>query len=226
MGATLIYGLCDPRSGEVRYVGKADYPKRRLGGHITCAKRANSSTYNTYAGNWIRSLLAIDLKPMRVALEWVFVEEWEEREQWWIDFLTNIGCRLVNTTDGGMGGPSRIGKKWSPEHRIKMMAAIARRKSPKRGPYSAEVRQAISEGLKRNGVKPPPHAYEKALQTNRGKPAWNRGKKMSSETRQKLSAMRIGNTFTLGHKNSPEVCERKRQAQLRRYARERESRQG
>jgi hypothetical protein len=226
MNCTFIYGLSDPRTGEIRYVGKADDPKRRLDNHLSCALRIKSPSH-TYSANWIRLLSRESLKPTMVILEWVPAVEWEHWEQWWIDFFSGCGCRLVNTCEGGLGGNGvqHKGKKRSPETCQRISAARKGRTFGPRGPFSEEAREAIRQGLLRAGVKPPPIAYEKALATNRGKPAWNRGKKMSEETCRKLSAMRMGNKFTLGHKDSQEVRERKTQAQLRRWARWRESRQ-
>ena len=41
MNCTFIYGLSDPRTNQIRYIGKADDPKRRFQAHVspeTCAK--------------------------------------------------------------------------------------------------------------------------------------------------------------------------------------------
>jgi len=219
MNCTFIYGLSDPRTGEIRYLGKADDPKRRFDHHVSAAMRPNSPSYHIYSANWIRSLAAVKLKPNLVILEWVPEEEWGHWEQWWLDFFTGIGCRLVNTAEGGRGGVGYLnkGKKRSPEICARISTARKGKKFGPRGPFSEEAREAIRQGLLRAGVKPPPHAYEKALAVNKGRIAWNRGKKMSPETCAKLSAMRIGNQNTLGRKAPPETLERQRQAQIRRW---------
>ena len=38
-GWTFIYALCDPRTGRVRYVGKADRPHARLREHLALSGR-------------------------------------------------------------------------------------------------------------------------------------------------------------------------------------------
>ena len=58
----IIYGLCDPDTGELRYVGQTiQDPQKRLSQHLTAAKRGRKryrSDYpvTTLVGTWIRSL--------------------------------------------------------------------------------------------------------------------------------------------------------------------------
>lgn len=49
-GPVAIYGLCDPRTGELRYVGKADDPQVRLVTHLT---QASTQAVKTRKGRWI-----------------------------------------------------------------------------------------------------------------------------------------------------------------------------
>lgn len=224
---TFIYGLCDPTTGQIRYVGKADDPNRRCGFHISSARNPKSSSYKTYTARWIRDLDSKGMKPYYVVLEWVPVSEWEHWEKWWIDFFFGIGCRLVNTGEAGLGAARNWnkGKPKTADQRKKMSEARKGKSYGPRGPFSPEAREAIRQGLLRAGVKPPPLAYENARKSVAGKPAWNRGKKMSEETCRKLSAMRMGNTFTLGYKQTEETKARMSAAQLRRRERERGPRQ-
>jgi hypothetical protein len=52
---------------------------------------------------WIRSL---GLAPELIELE-TLQEGWVEAEQFWIEYLIALGCRLTNGTRGGEGAPGR-----------------------------------------------------------------------------------------------------------------------
>lgn len=217
---TFIYALCDPDKETCRYVGKADDPQRRYRNHLRLSLRVESTEYATHVGRWIRKLRLAGKRPMLRILEWVFQSKWKEYEQWWIRFFNLCRCPMTNVSTGGFdgGGRVRLGVRNSTEHRNKISLSRRGRSFGPRGPFSEEARNKIREGLKRAGVKPPPHAYEKALLANKGRIAWNRGKEMSPETCAKLSAMRIGNPSRTGMKDRPETLERKRQAQVRRWS--------
>lgn len=115
---TYIYILRDP-SGGVRYVGKADDPKRRLREHLS----PKSREANPYKARWLAQLQAADLLPELEVVEEVGIENWEERERWWIAHYRSLGARLVNCTDGGDGV---VGYKAPPEL-LERMAAFNRR---------------------------------------------------------------------------------------------------
>lgn len=60
-----VYGLIDPRSGELRYIGKTQNLARRLRQHLqTSELRAN-----TYKVHWLRELLTEGLRPTVMILE-------------------------------------------------------------------------------------------------------------------------------------------------------------
>ena len=94
---TFIYGLVCPTSGEIRYVGKADNPNRRLVYHISAAKR---QTEDNYKARWLRKLLHQELRPELTILEECPTADWPEREIYWISQFEN----LTNTAEGGKGG--------------------------------------------------------------------------------------------------------------------------
>lgn len=111
-GGTLqnfIYVLKCPSSGEIRYVGKTDNPKRRLNRHIRDSARGSSD----YRSRWIRTLLASGSKPiMEIVRTLEPHEDWQEAEIAEIKIHRERGCRLTNCTDGGDGAalidPERI----------------------------------------------------------------------------------------------------------------------
>lgn len=92
-----IYGLVDPVSKQIRYIGKSIRPKGRYTDHLN----DKSKTHKT---NWIQSLLKKGLKPELVILEQLNDDEnWQEYEKQWIKKGKENGWNLVNSTDGGDG---------------------------------------------------------------------------------------------------------------------------
>jgi len=99
--ATYIYALTDPKTEEVRYIGKTlrDLPERYTE-HIGAAEQGARG----YKYDWIRNLLSKGLEPGLSVLEIVFTpNDWQEREKWWIAFARGLGYRLTNVCDGGEG---------------------------------------------------------------------------------------------------------------------------
>jgi len=177
-----IYGLIDPRSGVLRYVGKTvSGIKIRLKQHIHTAKGGGV----THRDRWIRSLLNENLKPSSVILEAVGEgADWETAERFWISFYRGmIGGLLTNISDGGDGvhGVPRT-EQW----RERMSAAM---RGKKRKPISEAHRAALSAF--NTGRKLPPASEEKKAKLR----AANLGKKNgppSAETRAKISAATKG----------------------------------
>jgi len=95
-GKVFIYGLVDPRNGEIRYIGKTDNPPERLRGHQKDKKI-------TKKRSWIVSLRRKGLKPVLVILQKVSKEKWREAERFQISFFRQRGFDLTNSTDGGDG---------------------------------------------------------------------------------------------------------------------------
>lgn len=123
---TYIYGLVDPRSGMVRYVGKSDAPQERFRRHLKDAG-------DTHKSRWMRSIGA---PPVLRILAVVRFEEWQMHERAWIARMRAAGCSLTNSTDGGRGPlhPSpetrqrmrsaKVGRRLSEQHRAKVSAAL------------------------------------------------------------------------------------------------------
>ena len=97
---TYIYALVDPITTEIRYVGKADQPQRRLR-----YKHLSKSELNvdTPKSRWIKGLLANKKFPKLKILEKVRKEIWQDREVYWIAYYKGKGADLTNSTDGGEG---------------------------------------------------------------------------------------------------------------------------
>lgn len=127
----LIYGLVDPRTLLVRYVGKSSSGMRRPRAHKYRLK-------GTHRAHWVRSLLGLGLMYEIVILESVeSAELLNESECWWIAY-GHLSCwPLTNHTEGGEG---TTGYRASAETRAKLSALHKGRiKSPETRALLAEV---------------------------------------------------------------------------------------
>lgn len=89
--SAFIYGLYDPRTNELRYIGKANHPQRRLAGHLRECRRRRTPVYD-----WMRSL---DATPIMLVIE--HAADWREAEGRLIAAERAKGTRLLNLADGG-----------------------------------------------------------------------------------------------------------------------------
>lgn len=99
MKKTYIYILRCPETGNVRYVGKSNNPKKRYHEHL----RYEDRTASTHKKNWIKKLLDSGLAPKLEIIDKVDNNEWKFWEKYYIKYYKNKGCNLVNCTEGGDG---------------------------------------------------------------------------------------------------------------------------
>lgn len=98
MRKSAIYGLVDPRDGQLRYVGKTTRKlSRRLIEHL------GKSTKKTHKSNWLAALAKLGLKPTLVEIQVVDIEVENQAETHWIAYFKSLGFRLTNGTVGGDG---------------------------------------------------------------------------------------------------------------------------
>jgi hypothetical protein len=126
-----VYYLVDPRTHAPRYVGFSEHPERRFDGHVKFLRGS------THKATWIRSLLDVGLLPI-LSIKCIVYSKLEacRIETALIASLKSRGFDLTNATPGGEGGATMTGrkgpahgaygKKWSPESRIRHMAAFDR----------------------------------------------------------------------------------------------------
>jgi group I intron endonuclease len=197
----LIYGLVDPRTSELRYVGKSCQGIYRAQSHtIPSILKKHSG----WCGNWLRQLVTEGFYPEILTFEELpNAEETALAEQFFISYFRSLGCRLTNLTDGGEGTPgyrhtektrakqsqiaknnprlqehvrqlslAKIGTKHTPETLIKMAAASSGRV------HSPETRAKISSSNK--GKRPSALASQKLAEWNATRPP------MSEEAKQRL----------------------------------------
>jgi len=98
MEMTNIYTLTDPRTNEVRYVGKANNLTQRYRAHLNRARK-----HQTHKKNWLKQLKKEGLKPIIEIIDVVPVDDWRYWERYWITQMRQWGFNLVNHTDGGDG---------------------------------------------------------------------------------------------------------------------------
>lgn len=170
----LVYGLTDPRTSEVRYIGKSSSGMRRPRAH---GRPSSLGSDRTRKANWIRGLRSLGLDyGIRV------LEEVAERdllcsvECFWIAQARGLGWRLTNLTDGGDG---MMGHSWTPESRAKLSRSVRGRKLTEE--HIAKVRLANTGRRHSDATK------EKLR-------AANIGRTLSAETRAKMSLARTGKT--------------------------------
>jgi len=124
-----IYGLADPITKDIRYIGKSERVKERYANHMN----DNSKTHKV---NWIKSLKSKGQKPFLIILEELSdTDNWQEKEIFWIKTAKDKNWNLVNSTNGGDGvvnisGEGRLrmlatwkGRKHKPETLIKLSNA-------------------------------------------------------------------------------------------------------
>lgn len=130
--AVQIYGLIDPLTNELRYVGKTHSSlRRRFDSHLSNARKGVRQP----SACWIRSLLKKERRPEIFVIEECAESDWEEAEQFWIAYFRSLGARLLNLSIGG--GAGALGYRATPETSLRMSIAAFGR------PVSAETRAKI-----------------------------------------------------------------------------------
>lgn len=191
MKTTFLYTLNDPRTGEIRYLGKSDNPFQRFKKHL-CDRRASHKVH------WIQSLRALGLSPTMDLLDEIPDSQWQFWEKEYVRVFRAIGIRLTNGTDGGEG-PSglvhsaetkeklskiRLGKKLSTGHRQKISIILRGNQRGLGYRHTPEARQKMSESRRGNqyalGMRHTPETRQKISRATRGRT-------LSPEHRQKLS---------------------------------------
>lgn len=98
-----IYGLVDPITNQLRYVGKT---KMKLDARIRKHLNKANLRARTLKINWIKSLLKQNLKPNIVIIQQFNEPDiLNQAEIHWIKYFKDMGCQLTNHTKGGDGGP-------------------------------------------------------------------------------------------------------------------------
>lgn len=97
MEKVYIYGLVDPRTGEIRYVGKTNNLKLRYNGHNKTKWIRDKKT------SWVVGLKQLGLNFKMIVLEETDTDGWSSAERWWVEHLRSNGYNLTNLNNGGYG---------------------------------------------------------------------------------------------------------------------------
>lgn len=177
--AFIIYGLCDPRTGELRYIGKTARGQQRYYEHLSVMRKKSGP--KSHLRYWLRSLHRRGDRP-----DFFVIEDATDgnalsiAEIELISYFKAVGCNLVNNT---LGGDGASGHKHS--------AATRKRISEvqKGVPKSSEQRELISKTLTGRTLSA---AHRAAL----SKAGMGRiSGPMTAEQKMKISRMRGGRPF-------------------------------
>lgn len=166
-----IYGLADPLSGNIRYVGKSYDPNSRYRMHL---KIKEPKTHKEF---WIVSLKKLGLLPELVILETTTELQAAEREIFWIAEYRSLGFKLTNSTDGGEGVR---GRKHSEEAKVLLSKRMLGNKFSLGFHHSQETRLKMTQN--RVGMTGKNHSEETKSKISQGKT----GSKHSEETKAKM----------------------------------------
>ena len=105
MRKVFIYTITDPRTGDIRYIGKTVNVNYRLCRHKYSAKKSTKS----HKDAWIKGILNSGLSPVLDVIDECSEDDWKQTEIYWIAQFKCWGFNLLNETIGGEG-TTLIGK--------------------------------------------------------------------------------------------------------------------
>lgn len=177
-----IYGLIDPRTGELRYVGKTGKSLNiRLFGHLGDHRRNHRTS-------WIKSVVDSGEIPDIFEIDEVPDDYWQESEKFWINYFRYIGANLTNSVDGGYGtNPSEYTKQKIRNSLLGHPVSVETRKKISRAGLGRKVSVETREKMSK-----PRHQYILSDEAREAIRRRNRGRKVTDETKQKLRKSRLG----------------------------------
>lgn len=169
-----IYGLLDPDTDELKYIGQTIQGFKRITEHYHKSnKKSRTTNYFSHSNIWINYL-----KNNNTIFKVIYLEYFDnndnldESEQFWIEYFKSLGCKLINHEIGG-----KRNKGLDLEQR-KLISL--RTKEAMNNPI---LRKKLSDRLK-------------------GKPSTFKGKKLSEEAKKKLSLSQEKKVYYLKDENN------------------------
>ena len=129
----LIYGLIDPRTLLVRYVGRSTTGMQRPENRRLPSFRRD----NDFTRAWLSELTALGLRFEIAVLQYSTLASIKNDEKWWIAFGRMCGWPLTNLAGGGEGSLST-----HPSTRVKMSQNAKARMVSKPEAFAALIRSA------------------------------------------------------------------------------------
>lgn len=140
MVVSSVYGLIDPRTDHLRYVGQTVNLKERIAHHLIPSRLHASLPVS----RWLRKLSEVGLAPDVAVLEEPEPANLYESEKFWIGYFKMIGCSLLNLHDHGPGGRLK-GWHHTDDTKAKLRAARMNQPDPRRGTtHSMETKHRLS----------------------------------------------------------------------------------
>lgn len=196
----VIYGLHDPESGELRYIGQTikSIPDR-LAAHLS----PSSLRRHSYLYRWLGGLVKRGLKPTWTQID--AAETQADLDRLEIEHIARArlyGVRLVNLSDGGGG---RSGYVPSEEEREKI---ASKQRGVPRQPKTPEQKEHMAQLMAgrctntpehmaklaeaKRGVSRPQEVRNKISEAKKGQPSPNKGIPMPDAVKAKVAASRKG----------------------------------
>lgn len=199
----LVYGLIEPHTGNLRYVGKSSSGMKRAKSHQCESAREHS---NTHVCRWLRKIYKeFQATPCILVLaECVSNDEALDREQEIIAMFKDAGIELVNITAGGQGMTG-----WHPTEETRMKLSRSLKGKRKGILFSQEHKDRLRESM--IGRTFSDESIQKMVKSRTGKKQTpdhiennrlaNIGRKLTLEHRAKISAARIGKSYPRENKS-------------------------
>jgi hypothetical protein len=186
-----IYGLFDPRDGEVFYIGKGS--RDRISTHFQGSSRGE----NPRKDNKIDKIVSLGLEPIAIRL----IEGLEEEDAYRLEREIILGFGRKDYDPDGIlmnlcldaRPPSPVGRTVSPETREKIGAAQRGKLNHRYGKeWDEEQKELRRQFNLENGIKPPVRSGPMSDEQKAAIGAGNRGKKRTAEQSAYLSEIRKG----------------------------------
>lgn len=143
-GQCLVYGLFDPFTGELRYIGKSSNGMYRPKQHLS----KSFLSKKTHLYNWINKVIKNGGEPEIKILARCTKKNLADKEIELIAKAKSEGARLTNMTDGGEGA---FGRKMSEEGRKRISLAHKGKKLPRE--HVEKLRKAQVGNTNKRGTK-------------------------------------------------------------------------
>jgi hypothetical protein len=205
----VIYGLVDPRTDQIRYIGQSRNGLQRARSH-SCPSVSRSDR-NRHKFYWIRELKDLGLRfEVRVLGSFDTVDVLNDHERWAIAYGRACGWPLTNILDGGDCTATFRGRKHKPETIEKMRAAHrgrefstehrAKLSAAKIGSKASPETRAKLSAMRKGYMPIPKEALARAWQRAREPKPYmadaNKRRVWTDEMREKIAASRRGKPTT------------------------------